>query len=171
MSKASPPEFSQPLSSLYKHEYEKMEYHALIKACESVDFVVNKEMSNRVERETVGQFRSKLWFKYRAGITASKMKSVCSIDSSNPSQSVIKSVCYPELFSFTSKATSWGCTHENVAKQTESRQLQHDQKHLPLVRVQEEVEWADLLAWRRTFHRRDTNWPHHATSPSTSNGD
>ena len=35
------------------------------------------------------------------------MKGVC-----HTSQSLIKSVCYPEVFSFTSKETSWGYKHE-----------------------------------------------------------
>ena len=75
--KVMAPDFPQPLNSLYKNEYESMEYHELLKVCESVDVVVNEEMSRIVEGETRGQFRSKMWFKYRAGrITASKMKYV-----------------------------------------------------------------------------------------------
>lgn len=29
---------------------------------------------------------------------------------------MIKSVCYPESYKFTSKATTWGCTHEKLAR-------------------------------------------------------
>jgi len=32
------------------------------------------------------------------------------------SKSLIKSICYPEEFSFTSKPTRWGCKHEKAAK-------------------------------------------------------
>ena len=47
-------------------------------------------------------------------MTASKMKAVCHTDS-DPAQSLVKSICYPEAFKFSSKATSWGCRHEKSA--------------------------------------------------------
>lgn len=31
-------------------------------------------------------------------------------------QSFIKSVCYPESYKFTSKATAWGCNHDKFAR-------------------------------------------------------
>ena len=45
------------------------------------------------------------------------MKSVCHTDSANPSQSLIKRICYPELFVFTSKQTEWGKKHETIARE------------------------------------------------------
>ena len=45
------------------------------------------------------------------------MKAVCHTNPANPSQSLIKGICYPEDFSFTSKATSWGCKHENKTRE------------------------------------------------------
>ena len=73
-------------------------------------------MAGLVEKAIRSQSQSKLWFKYRAGrITASRMKAVCRIDAGNPAQSLIKSICYPEAFSFSTKATKWGCKHEKVA--------------------------------------------------------
>ena len=44
------------------------------------------------------------------------MKLACHTDSSNPSQSVVKSIAYPEAYRFSSKATSWGCKHEKPAR-------------------------------------------------------
>jgi len=41
---------------------------------------------------------------------------VCHTRSEMPSQSLIKTICYPEAFSFTSKATSWGCQQEKQAR-------------------------------------------------------
>ena len=38
-------------------------------------------------------------------------------NSSKPSQSLIKQICYPEAFKFTSKATCWGCEHEKTAQE------------------------------------------------------
>ena len=43
------------------------------------------------------------------------MKAVCSTDPSNPAQSLIKSICYPDQQKFCSAATKWGCDHEKVA--------------------------------------------------------
>ena len=94
-----------------------MEYHELLGACQSVSLNVTQEMADSVEVATRDQSKSKLWYKYRAGrITASRMKAVCHTDASKPSQSLIKTICYPEAFSFTSKATRWGCEHEKQAR-------------------------------------------------------
>ncbi len=40
-----------------------------------------------------------------------------SYDPTNPSQSLVKAISYPELFKFNSKSTSWGCKHEKQARQ------------------------------------------------------
>ena len=70
-----------------------------------------------VERETRLQSHSKLWYTHRAGrVTASCMKAICHTNVSNPSQSLIKSVYYPEAFGFSSKQTSWGCKHERKGR-------------------------------------------------------
>ena len=45
------------------------------------------------------------------------MKAVCHTDSTNPSQSFVKSICYPEEFAFTSKQTSWGLKQEKIARE------------------------------------------------------
>lgn len=49
-------------------------------------------------------------------MTASKMKAVYSTDPSNPAQSLISSICYPQLHKFTTAATTWGCEHEAIAR-------------------------------------------------------
>ena len=116
--KSSLPQFPQPLQSLFKPEYCEMDYHQLLNVCESVDTGINVVMAINLERETVSQARSKLWFKYRAGrVTALKMKVVCHTDYSNPSQSLIKSICYLEEYKFTTSATSWDCKHGKSARQ------------------------------------------------------
>ena len=93
-----------------------MEYHELLKVCETVEINVTNEMAIAVEKAMRNQSNSKLWFKNRAGrITASRMKAVCHTDAANPSQSLMKCICYPELFCFTSRQTDWGCKHEKQA--------------------------------------------------------
>ena len=110
--------FPQPITALHKPEYVILAYHDLLDVCENVSLVLTEEMAKQVELETRQQASSKLWYKYRAGrVTASNMKSVCHTDSANPSQSLIKRICYPELFVFTSKQTEWGKKHETIARE------------------------------------------------------
>ena len=48
-------------------------------------------------------------------MTVSKFRSVCCTDETQPAQSLIKSVCFPESVLFKSRATRWGCEHEELA--------------------------------------------------------
>lgn len=71
-----------------------------------------------VEEAIRSQSLTRLWYTYRAGrITASRMKQACHTDTALPSQSLIKYICYPEAYQFTTKATLWGCTHELEARE------------------------------------------------------
>ena len=57
-----------------------------------------------------------MWFQQRSGrTTASTLKATVHSNTSQPSQSLIMSICYPESRQFYSKATSWGCKHERTA--------------------------------------------------------
>lgn len=74
-------------------------------------------MALTVEKASREEYKSGVWFKYRAGrITASKMKAVCHTNPANPSQTLIKQVCYPQSYAFTSRQTCWGCMHEKAAR-------------------------------------------------------
>ena len=44
------------------------------------------------------------------------MKAVCDSDLTNLSQSLVKTICYPDSFRLTSKQTTWGCKHEKAAR-------------------------------------------------------
>ena len=117
ISKSSSKDFPQPLTLLKDVKYVEMECQNLLKECESVSINLTEEMAECVEAATRDQSQSKLWYKYRSGrITASRMKAVCHTDPAKPLQSLIKGICYPEAFCFTSKATSWGCSHEKEAQ-------------------------------------------------------
>ena len=108
--------YPKPLQSLYDPVYAKMEFNDLIKACQSVDITITEAMAAEIEKLTIHQFRSALWHKYRAGrVTASQMKAVCQSNSLNPSSVLVKKICYPESFSFQSKATEWGNKMEKPA--------------------------------------------------------
>ena len=115
--KVSLPTFPQPLTSLRNPGNCKLNYLDLLEACDNVSIEVTDDMAQAVEKETRKQSKTSLWFKYRAGrVTASRMKAVCHRNVTNPAQSLVKSICYPEAFNFTSKQTNWGCKHEKKAR-------------------------------------------------------
>ncbi|XP_041349329.1 uncharacterized protein LOC121368656 [Gigantopelta aegis] len=93
-----------------------LNYSELLKKCQDIDIQVTEEQARVVETATREQAHSKMWYRFRAGrITASKMKTACCTDPASPAQSLIKSVCYPESYKFSTKATQWGCQHEKYA--------------------------------------------------------
>ena len=52
--------FPQPLSLLYQPAYMELEYHMLLKECESVKIQISEEMALAVEKETRSQSKFKL---------------------------------------------------------------------------------------------------------------
>jgi hypothetical protein len=92
----------------------------LIYKCEEVfeSLTITNEQARNIEASTRDQAQSKTWFRYRAGrVTASKFKAAAHTDLSQPSQYLIKSICYPESYRFSNKATRWGCEHEKTARE------------------------------------------------------
>jgi len=109
--------FPVPLKSLQQASHFNLDYPSLLQVCKSIEIELTSEMAQSVEKATRSQSNSKLWFTYQAGrVTASWMKTVCHTDMDNPSQSLVKSICYPEAFSFVSKQTEWGYKHEKKAR-------------------------------------------------------
>ena len=74
--------------------------------CETVSIEVNDEMAKSVEKETRSQSKCNLWFTDR--VIASCMKQVFHTDVTNPAQSLVKSICYPQELLFSSKQTDLG---------------------------------------------------------------
>ena len=94
--KFSLPNFPKLLLSLKQLGYIDLGYEELLTLCGSTVLEVTAEISEAVERETRSQSHSRLWLTYRAGrVTTSKMKLVCHANPGNPSQSLIKTICYP----------------------------------------------------------------------------
>ncbi len=80
---------------------------------------VSFEQVKAVDVSTREQAKSTVWFQQRVGrITASRLKLAIHTDIMQPSQSLIKSICYPESHNFKFKATSWGCEHEESARKS-----------------------------------------------------
>lgn len=104
------------LTSLVDEKCIQMNYSELLQHCTSIDITVSEEQCNQVESLTKDQSNCKAWYQYRAGrITASHMRAVCKTNVKNPSMSLLKAICYPELNKVTTYATRWGCEHEKVA--------------------------------------------------------
>lgn len=58
-----------------------------------------------------------MWHRLRAGrVTASNAKAVVKTNKSDPSQRLVKSICYPDSNGFTSLATKWGRDNEKMAR-------------------------------------------------------
>ena len=80
---------------------------------------MNHEQAQKLEEATRNLHQSKLWFKYRAGrVTASHLKAAVHTDVTQPSQSLIKQICYPESRGGTSEAQEWGLKNEKTARDT-----------------------------------------------------
>ena len=100
------------LTEFFDESLSKADLDDVLQACSTLDITFTEEQANNAERETREQAQSDTWFRLRAGrITASKMKAVCRTNPNKPSISLIKTLCYPEKFKFSSQATGWGCDH------------------------------------------------------------
>lgn len=103
-------------SQLYIEELETWTLDALIFLGRSFDLSFGRDDCKWVEKITRDQSASPYWFMLRCGrITASKFKSACRTKLNKPSKSLIKSVCYPDLTTFTHKFTDYGIKNEGKA--------------------------------------------------------
>ena len=104
----------KPLSLLFEDK-KFVTFSDLLKRCKQVyqDTTVTAAQVKMVEEKTRSQSRSKLWFQQRAGrVTTSKLRSVLHTKVTNPSKSLLASICYPESARFSSEACMYGCWHE-----------------------------------------------------------
>jgi len=109
----------KPLTELYSAEAIKLPYPELLQKCEEVFEAVSFSFSQaqKVEEMTRTQAESRHWYHQRAGrVTASKLRQVLHTDSSQPSFSLITSICYPETYKGMPVACKYGCEHESRAR-------------------------------------------------------
>ena len=84
-------------------------------------------MRDHLEIITRTQAACKKWFKYRAGrITASNLHAVVHTSQQQPSIYLLRNICYPDVYSFKSSATEWGCLHEKDALEACKSAILHD---------------------------------------------
>ena len=101
-------ELPKCLSTLYNGKYLDLPYHELLSKCVEVydTLHASAEQVTKLEELTRKQANSKLWFRYRAGrVTASRFKAATSTNVAQPSQSLVKAICYPKSQQFKSSAT------------------------------------------------------------------
>lgn len=66
---------------------------------------MTENQSVAIERLTTEQSKSKFWQTWRAGrITASKAFEVAKTNLTNPASSLVKAICYPEAYTFSTEA-------------------------------------------------------------------
>ena len=74
---------------------------------------MSSEEISQIERDTKSRENGSAFFRHRAGrIGASVSGAVCLTNPAQPSQSLIKSVCYPHLFKVNTTAVLHGSKHE-----------------------------------------------------------
>ena len=101
-----------PLTQLFSCENLNLPLPELLNKCEEVfeTYSITMDMAKQIEERTREQAQSKIWFQQRAGrVTASRLKAAVCTNISQPSQTLIKAVCYPESVYFKSDVTTWGC--------------------------------------------------------------
>ena len=109
--------FPASLLSLADPAYIGLQYGELLEICDNISFTVSPLMAEAVEKATRDQSGSRLWYTFRAGrVTASRMKQVCRTSIVKPAKSLLKTICYPQSYRFSTVATRWGCDHEKVAR-------------------------------------------------------
>ena len=108
-----------PLTSLYDEATLTLSFPDLLTKCDEIynSVSLSVQQASRVEEDTQQQSNSKVWFEQRAGrVTASKLHSALHTQLSNPSVSLIKSICYPQKVKFLSDTCAYGCKHEDEAR-------------------------------------------------------
>ena len=104
------------ITDLYEKKYLDLSYPELLQKCYKVDLKLSEEQIKAIERDTFDQAKGGAFFRHRAGrIGASKCHAASHTNPSQPSQSLIKAICYPNIFRFSTAATKHGCKHEALA--------------------------------------------------------
>ena len=103
----------QTIPDLFDNDNLNLTYTDLLKKCFNVEICLSSKDIAQIERDTQSQANGSAFFRHRAGrIGASMSGAVCRTNPAQPSQSLIKTICYPNLFKVNTKAVIHGCKHE-----------------------------------------------------------
>ena len=104
------------VNNLSDPTYQDLQYPELLEVCSKRVIKLSDDEISQIEKDTRTQSQGSAFFKHRAGrIGASQTKQPSHTDPALPSQSLIQSICYPELNKLFSKAMKHGCEHEAQA--------------------------------------------------------
>ncbi len=124
-----------PLTNFFDTNNLKLSYPDLLTRSELLfnSYNITSSQAKAVQEKTKDQANSKIWYHQRSGrVTASKFKSVCCTNVTQPAQSLIKAICYPESVLFKSRATQWGCEHEDQARKIYQKEMRKKHANLTL---------------------------------------
>jgi len=104
------------VTDLYDSTNLDLQYPDLIKKCMDIKIELSDGEMKSIEKDTIKQAKGAGFFRHRAGrIGASVSGTVSHSNLAQPSQSLIKSICYPHLYKVNTKAVKHGCKHEEDA--------------------------------------------------------
>ena len=111
-----------PLSHLFQSGCIKKTYYEMLQIAQQTEVSVTEAQAKKLRRKQEAkrkqEYHNRLWYRMRPGrITVSKLKAVCHTDQAFPSESLVMSICHPELSKIKSTATTWGCEHERTARE------------------------------------------------------
>lgn len=87
-----------------------------MKKCLETEISISGEELKAIEKDTRDQSSGAAFFRHRAGrIGASQSFSVAQTNPAQPAQTLIKSICYPQLFKFNNSAVNHGHNYEEKA--------------------------------------------------------
>ena len=112
-------EFPKALGNIYNPKLLHSAKDVILEYCASItkSLTVTDKQALNVEVATRQQAKTKLWNRFRAGrVTASKARAAVKTNTASPAQSLVRSICYPDMIQFNSQATRWGSDHEEAAK-------------------------------------------------------
>lgn len=119
--------FPKSLINIFKDEYVTLSREELVDIGSKLDFSLDENVCNTIEKSTKLQSESQDWFMYRSGrITASKAKDICSVRSFYSNISLLKSICYPLTKKLKNAAIEWGKIHEVDGKKAYIEKLKND---------------------------------------------
>ena len=105
------------VSELFHTDNLSLGYSELLAKCIQVQLNISAEQVKLVEGTTRAQSKGTGVFKHRAGrIGASISGAVFHTNLSLPSQSLIKTICYPGLYKLNTTAVKHGCKHEDAVR-------------------------------------------------------
>ena len=102
------------VSDLFDKKYLTFEYHERLKACTDISINISERDIKLIEKDTRKQSKGASFYHHRAGRIGASLPVIQIL--LNPPN--LLSICYPNLFKFSTAATEHGSKHEDQAIET-----------------------------------------------------